>query len=188
MKQIVVLKFVISTNFGFWKYFIILKWVKLYFSKKVQSIEFLMDYLPIYLDVIFSLVREKKKKNTCFRKLRRDLGVLRIILGVKVLYHIQSVHFSNKVCTRDHGLSFKKNWFSTIILRWDTEETKLMQNFCTTRYDDVMLIKEKGIKKSVVDDGGYFFSNLHNIISKNFVRLLWKCSVNTARNQIQTLI
>jgi hypothetical protein len=108
MKQIVALKFVISTNFGFWKYFIILKWVKLYFSKKVQSIEFLMDYLPIYLDVIFSLVREKKKKNTCFRKLRRGLGVLRIILGVKVLYHIQSVHFSNKVCTRDHGLSFKK--------------------------------------------------------------------------------
>jgi hypothetical protein len=68
-----------------------------------------MDYLPIYLDVMFSLVREKKKKHTCFRKLPRGLGVLRIILGLKVLYHIQSVHFSNKVCTRDHGLSFKKN-------------------------------------------------------------------------------
>ncbi len=67
-----------------------------------------MGYLPIYLDVIFSLVREKKQKNTCFRKLRRGLRVVRNLLGVKVLYHVQSIYFLNKVCTRDHELSFKK--------------------------------------------------------------------------------
>ncbi len=108
MKKIVTLRFVISTNFDFWKYFIILKRVKLNFSKKIQLIEFLMGYLPIYLDVIFSLFREKKKKSTCFGKLRRGLRVVRNVLGIKVLYHIQSIYFLNKVCTRDHELYFKK--------------------------------------------------------------------------------
>jgi hypothetical protein len=110
MNKIVRLKFVISTNFDFWKCFIILKRVKLNFSARVQSVEFLMGYLPIYLDVIFYLVREKNKKKTCFRKLRRGVRVVRIVLRVKVLYHIQSIYFLNKVCTRDHELSFKKKF------------------------------------------------------------------------------
>jgi hypothetical protein len=66
-----------------------------------------MGYLPIYLDVIFYLVRENKKKKTCFRKLRRGLRVVRIVLRVKVLYHTESIYFLNKVWTRDHELSFK---------------------------------------------------------------------------------
>ncbi len=40
--------------------------------------------------------------------MRRGLRVVRNVLGVKILYHVQSIYFLNKVCTRDHELYFKK--------------------------------------------------------------------------------
>jgi len=43
-----------------------------------------------------------------FRKLWRGLRVVRNVLGVKVFYHVQSIYFLNKVCIRDHELSFQK--------------------------------------------------------------------------------
>jgi len=44
-----------------------------------------------------------------FKKLRKGLSVVRDVLDVKVLYYVQLKYFVDKVCRRDHGLSFKKN-------------------------------------------------------------------------------
>ena len=44
-----------------------------------------------------------------FKKLRKGLSVVRDVLDVKVLYYVQLKYFVDKVCRRDHVLSFKKN-------------------------------------------------------------------------------
>ena len=97
-----------------------------------------MGYLPIYLDSKFSLVRENKwqrnRKACFFKKLRKGLSVVRDVLDVKVLYYVQLKYFVDKVCRRDHGLSFKKNLalFNVSTLRY--KRNKINAKLCPTRY------------------------------------------------------